>query len=264
MAREVSLLARPGYRRVVVVNHPAQQVAERFLRHEVAYDEVLRHQGLVVETEHIVGDVGPHIFRYSDSDRLQTPRFWMDKLQREVSSFAHEVVRAAAKFPQLVIANPVLRANYAKLVEREVFRVIDGSSAPQPTNDLEPMRVDAGAQTTGMPELVAAELVRDVVDKNEFEEFRTFDRVTIRNGDKFYRIPRMTHGLIEVWDAKSLKGHCRLCVIFKDPGMPPSDEVVMKYLLAKHDPDTLWNVGIRFAPPAGKFDGAAPRRWTTP
>ena len=36
--------------------------------------------------------------------------------------------------------------------------------------------------------------------------------------------------------------------------MPPSDEVVMKYLLAKHQPDLLWQVGVRFSPPTGRFE----------
>jgi hypothetical protein len=44
--------------------------------------------------------------------------------------------------------------------------------------------------------------------------------------------------------------------------MPPSDEVVMKYLLAKHQPDLLWQIGIRFSPPTGKFEVTPPRRWT--
>jgi hypothetical protein len=43
--------------------------------------------------------------------------------------------------------------------------------------------------------------------------------------------------------------------------MPPSDEVVMKYLLAKHQPDLLWQVGVKFGPPAGRFEATAPRRW---
>jgi hypothetical protein len=43
--------------------------------------------------------------------------------------------------------------------------------------------------------------------------------------------------------------------------MPPSDEVVMKYLLAKHQPELLWQVGIKFSPPAGRFEAVAPRRW---
>jgi hypothetical protein len=51
-------------------------------------------------------------------------------------------------------------------------------------------------------------------------------------------------------------------VAFQDAGMPPSDEVVMKYLLAKHQPEMLWQVGVRFAPPTGKFEVAPPRRWT--
>src|SRR5262249_25044129 len=105
LARESTFKARPSFRRVIVVNHQTQQVVEQFLRHEAAYDEVLRHQGRIVETELTVADVGPHVFRYSEADRAKTPRFWMEKLQREVSAFAHEVVRAAAKLPQLVIAN---------------------------------------------------------------------------------------------------------------------------------------------------------------
>ena len=124
------------------------------------------------------------------------------------------------------------------------------------------MRLDAAAYQSGVPELVAAELVRDVVEKKEFDEFCRFDRVTVESGGKYYRIPRRPHALIEVWDARTLRPEARLCVVFQDPGMPPSDEVVMKYLLAKHQPDMLWQVGVRFSPPAGKFEMTAPRRWT--
>ncbi len=35
----------------------------------------------------------------------------------------------------------------------------------------------------------------------------------------------------------------------------------MKYLLAKNQPDLLWQVGIKFSPPPGRFDGAPPKRW---
>ena len=200
-------------------------------------------------------------FRYSESDRAETPRFWMAKLQREANAFAHEVVRAAAGFPQMVISSPALRAGYARLVEWEIFRVIEGRSQPQPTHDAEPMVLDAAAYQTGVPELVAAELVRDVVEPKEFDEFCRFDCVTVLNGGKYYRIPRRPHALIEVWDAKTHRAQARLCVVFQDPGMPPSDEVVMKYLLAKHQPDLLWQVGVRFSPPTGRFEAAPPRRW---
>ena len=123
------------------------------------------------------------------------------------------------------------------------------------------MGLDAAAYQTGVPELVAAELVRDVVEPKEFDEFCRFDCVTVLNGGKYYRIPRRPHGLIEVWDAKTHRAEARLCVVFQDPGMPPSDEVVMKYLLAKHQPDLLWQVGVKFSPPAGRFEAVAPRRW---
>ena len=202
-----------------------------------------------------IPDVGPRPFRYSESDRDETPRFWMAKLQREANAFAHEVVRAAASFPQMVIASPALRAGYARLVEWEIFRVIEGRSTPQPTREDEPMTLDASAYQTGVPELVAAELVRDVVEPKEFDEFCRFDCVTVLNGGKYYRIPRRPHGLIEVWDARTRRAEARLCVVFQDPGMPPSDEVVMKYLLAKHQPDLLWQVGVKFSPPHGPVRG---------
>ena len=103
----------------------------------------------------------------------------------------------------MVIASPALCAGYARLVEWEIFRVIEGRSVPAPTREDEPMRLDAAAYQSGVPELVAAELVRDVVEPKEFDEFCRFDRVTVLSGGKYYRIPRRPHGLIEVWDAKT-------------------------------------------------------------
>ncbi len=206
-----------------------------------------------------IPDVGPHVFRYSDSDRLQTPRFWMSKLQREANAFAHEVVRVASRFPKLVVGNEAIRAGYAYLVQTEVFRVIEGKSSPASTNETVPLEIDASAHPGGIPELVAAELVRDVVERSEFDEFCRYDRLTVFNKGKYYRIPRKTHALIEVWDAKTFKPEARICVIFQDAGLPPSDELVMKYLLAKHQPDLLWKVGTKYGPPPGRFD-TPPRR----
>ncbi|MFO0908622.1 MAG: hypothetical protein U0794_09710 [Isosphaeraceae bacterium] len=262
-AREVIFLARPSFRIVRVKGGGQSQAAERFVRGEDTYDTVLRalKRG-GGEVDVTIPNVGPRPFRYSESDRAKTPRFWMEKLQREANAFAHEVVRIASSFPQMVISSPALRAGYARLVEWEIFRVIEGRSNPQPTKEDEPMRIDSAAYQSGVPELVAAELVRDVVEPREFDEFCRFDCVTILNGGKYYRIPRRPHGLIEVWDAKTRVPEARLCVVFQDPGMPPSDEVVMKYLLAKHQPDMLWKVGVRFSPPAGRFDPTPPRRWS--
>jgi len=261
-AREVSFHARPSYRVVRIKSTGQAQAAERFVTGEATYDDVLRNlRRAGAEVDVTIPDVGPRPFRYSESDRAQMPRFWMEKLQREANAFAHEVVRAAATFPQMVISSPALRASYARLVEWEIFRVIEGRSTPQPTRDDEPMKLDAAAYQTGVPELVAAELVRDVVDAKEFDEFCRFDCVTVQNGGRYYRIPRRPHALIEVWDAKTHRPEARLCVVFQDPGMPPSDEVVMKYLLAKHQPDLLWQVGVKFSPPAGRFEAVGPRRW---
>ncbi len=261
-AREVTFLARPTYRYVRVKNQGHQAATERFVQGEEAYDNVLRTlRREAAEVDVLIPDIGPRVFRYSESDRTETPRFWMVKLQREANAFSHDVVRAAAAFPQLVISSPALRAGYARLVEVETFRVIEGKSIPAPTKDDEPMHLDASAYGAGVPELVAAELVRDVVEPKEFDEFCRFDRVTVTSGGKLYRIPRRPHGLIEVWDAKTQRPEARLCIVFEDPGMPPSDEVVMKYLLAKHQPDLLWQIGVKFSAPTGRFDGGPPRRW---
>ncbi len=261
-AREVVFLARPTHRLVRVKSSGHAEAAQRFAQGQASYDSVLRtlDRGCG-EVELAVPDVGPQRFRYSEADRTRMVRYWMEKLQREASAFAHEVVRVASSFPQLVISSPALRAGYARLVETEIFRVIEGKSTPQPTSD-EPIAIDATAYQQGVPELVAAELVRDVVEPKEFHEFCQFDMITVKSRDKYFRIPRRPHGLIEVWDAATRRPLARLCVVFEDPGMPPSDEVVMKYLLAKHQPDLLWQVGVRFSPPTGKFEVTPPRRWT--
>ncbi len=262
-SREVVLTARPSYRRVLVRSDRHAQAAERFVRGEDGYDAVLRARTAVeTDVELRVPDVGPILFRYTERDRTSLPRYWMEKLQRAAESFAHEVVRVGASFPQLVIASPALRAGYARLVLGETLRVIEGKSQAQATEENEPMRLESAAYAQGVPELVAAELVRDVVEPREFHEFCQYDVITVKSGDKYYRIPRRPHGLVEVWDAATKRPLTRLCVIFEDPGMPPSDEVVMKYLLAKHDPNLLWKIGVRFSPPSGRFERAAPRRWS--
>jgi hypothetical protein len=262
LAREVVFLARPTHSRVRVKSVGHTEAAERFTRGDASYDTVLRSlERAGGEVELVIPDVGPCRFRYTEADRAKMLRYWMEKLQREASAFAHEVVRTAASFPQLVISSPVLRAGYARLVEIEIFRVIEGKSKPDPTSD-EPVTIDAATYREGVPELVAAELVRNVVEPKEFHEFCQFDMITVKNGDKYYRIPRRPHGLVEVWDAATRRPLARLCVAFQDAGMPPSDEVVMKYLLAKHQPEMLWQVGVRFAPPTGKFEVSPPRRWT--
>jgi len=273
-AREVRLIARPSYRRISVKHKTAGNLADRFAHGEISYAE---YREALDEGEHLaeaerpskpapeslitIEDVGPHVFRYSESDRVRLIRFWMDKLQREVEAFAHEVVRAGARHSFLVAKTPALRAGYAHMVAHETMRVIEGRSTPAATQETEPMRIDLSVAAEGIPELVAAELVKDIVTREEFHEFSTYDRLTVAHGEYLYRVPRKSHGLIEVWNARTLNQFCRLCVVFEDPGMPPSDEVVMKYLLVKHQPDLIWKLGIRFPPTAAQFDAPPPRRW---
>lgn len=274
-AREVRITARPTYRNLRIKHKVVGNLADRFAQGEISYAE---YQEAIEEGEEqaavnagrkappdtfvTVDDVGPHVFRYSEADRVKMIRYWMDKLQREVVAFAHEVVRSAAKHTALVARTPALRAGYAHMVAHETMRVIEGRSSPAPTQESEPMLIDLSVQAEGIPELVAAELVRDIVTKDEFNEFSVYDRISVTQGEQLYRIPRKSHGLIEVWNPKSKQQICRLCVVFEDPGMPPSDEVVMKYLLAKHQPEMIWKIGVRFPPTSAHFDAPPPRRWS--
>jgi hypothetical protein len=247
-ANDVILTARPSYRNVRIKWSNLSTAQKNFIHGDGNFAAVLAAQ----QEEHlyddvIVPDVGPRAWRYTLSDRDKTPVYWMTKVKKFASAFAMEVVGAAGAYTQLVLSNPILRGNYARLVELEIFRVIDGTSKPLPTIIDEKMEVDVTQHVEkGVPELVAAILVRDVFEPAHFEEFAQKDHVTIKGSDGCtYRIPRRTHGLIEVWD-QDRKPKQRLCVIFKDPGMPPCDEVAMKYLLIKHNIEMLWKIGVKF------------------
>jgi hypothetical protein len=247
-SNEVTLTARPTYRNVRLKWSNLSIAQKNFVHGDGNFANVLAAQQEDFLYDDIeIPDVGPRVWRYSLSDKEKTPRFWMTKIKQFTSGFAAEIVSAAGAYRQLVINNPILRSNYARLVELEIFRVIDGTSKPMPTITTEKMEVDVTQHTeSGVPELVAAILVKDVFEPEHFEEFAHKNHVTIKGSDGYtYRIPRKTHGLIQVWDEKR-KPKQRLCVVFQDPGMPPSDEIVMKYLLVKHDLKTLWNVGVRF------------------
>lgn len=255
-AREVRFRARPSFRTVRIqgAGPAVQAIADRFQRGLATfaqYEAALRKKDDVFE--HRVSDVGPHVFRYSQRDSCYNLVWWMKKVRGEARVFAHEVVRAGSEVPQLVVASRALRLGYAKLLEWETLRVIEGKSRPQPTNETEPMVLEAAQfHAEGIPELVAAELVRDVFTQPEFDEFASYDRVTLRQGGRIYRISRRTHAMIDVWNERDRKPAARLCVVFQDPGMPPSDEIVMKYLLARHEPDLLWEIANRFPPANGK------------
>lgn len=252
-ANEIILKARPTYRNVRIKWNALSTAQKNFIHGDGNFAAIIAAQQSEFQyTDIVIPDVGPREWRYSLTDRDQTPRYWMGKVKKEAASFAAEIVDVAGSYEQLVINNPLLRGAYAKLVEQEILRAIDGTSKPMPTVTEEKMEVDVTQhiETRGLPELVAAELVKDVFELGHFQEFAKHDHVTIKGGDgNTYRIPRKTHGLIEVWD-KNRKRKCCLCIVFQDPGMPPSDEVAMKYLLIKHNLPALWKVGNRFS-----FDG---------
>jgi hypothetical protein len=246
-AREAVFLAKPTYRNLDVLYSNDDDVRRQFAQGMVNYEAVLNYKGEApLRTRIVLPDVGPRVYRYNREDREKRFFYWIDKTKRAMEAFAYEVVGASCRFPQLLIAKPVLRSNYAYMISRELYKVAQGLSKPQPTNETETPEIDTQTRAADqpIPELVAAELVRDVVTEEHFAEFKVHNQITVQQGERTYVIPRLTHGLIQV--LKDGKPECRLCVVFKDPGMPPSDEVVMKYLLATQNPDLLWQVANRF------------------
>lgn len=191
-ANEVTLRARPSYRNVRIKWTPRSSAEKAFVQGVGTYADVIKgEKNDPVWDEIAVPDVGPRMLRYSISDREKLPRFWMEKIQRFASAFAAEVVSAAASYVQLMISSPALRLTYAKMVEMEILRVINGQSKARPTNNEEQMEVDVTQhQEGGIPELVAAELVRDVFEADHFQEFCYKNYVTIKSQDKTYRIYR--------------------------------------------------------------------------
>ena len=137
-------LARPSFRTVRIKHTRHADAAERFVRGEAAYDSVLRtleRDGGEIDVR--VADVGPRPFRYSESDRGRLPRYWMEKLQREAAPLPPKSCAQRLHSRNWSSRAPALRAGYARLVAWEIFRVIEGKSQPQPTNENEPMRLDA-------------------------------------------------------------------------------------------------------------------------
>lgn len=242
LSRIISFAARPTYAKARIKYNQLNIAQERFVNGLAAYNEIDDAKN---EFQYKEVDLPSTYYewRYSLSDK-KLIRFWLDKLQTNIDTFAHKVVDSITQFPELIVKSPIVKSNYIRMIGIESVKVINGISAPKPTIYDEMLEIDATNNSKGVPELVAAELVKDVFEPNHFEEFARHNYVTINNG-KTYRIPRKTHGLIEVWDEHG-NPECSLCIVFRDPGLPPSDEVVMKYLLVKHDINMLWNVANRF------------------
>ena len=150
MAREVVFLARPTHRVVRVKATAHAEAAERFTRGEATYDAVLRtltREGGEVEL------TDPRRRPPPVSLLRGRPREDGPLLDGEAPARGQRLRRtrwsaSASSFPQLVITSSALRAGYARLVEGEVFRVIEGRSKPQPTSD-EPIAIDVGAYPAG-------------------------------------------------------------------------------------------------------------------
>ena len=99
-SREVVFLARPSFR-IVRIKHtgmptrPSGSSAAR--RRTTRCLRTLERDGGEIDVR--IPDVGPRPFRYSESDRARLPRYWMEKLQREVGAFAPRSSARPPRFP---------------------------------------------------------------------------------------------------------------------------------------------------------------------
>lgn len=246
---EVSLFARPTYRRTRVRWNGLTAAEHDFVRGRGTHAAMQRRGAAGVAEEIItLPDVGPRVFRYSGDDKEKMYGYWLTKVRRFAGDFAAEVVRAAASFDALAIPSQYLQAQYRTFVIQEILKVMQGLVSPEPTIEDELIEIDATDQGgRGLPELVAIKLAEQVFDPEHFREFSRTNQVLLHGSDgRHYVLYRKTHAPIDVYEADYTPSS-RLCVVFRDPGLPPSDEVVMKYLLIRHDLPALLSVANRLA-----------------
>lgn len=93
-------------------------------------------------------------------------------------------------------------------------------------------------------ELVALQLLRQMVSTDVFRKYLKHGIVSVRGASGLtYQIKRMSH-LITVWD-QGVK-LATLCVYLRDHTIPPTDEVVAKIVMCELDEEDIWkraNVG---------------------
>jgi hypothetical protein len=87
------------------------------------------------------------------------------------------------------------------------------------------------------PEGRARELLREMVDESDFRRYVTRGFLTVRG--KTGLVYQIAYGMPIRCLAPGPNGKYRefesLCVIFKQPGLPPTDQVVMQKLMVQHD-----------------------------
>ena len=262
-SREVIFLARPSFRTVRIKQTRHRDAAERFVRGEAAYDSVLRtleRDGGEIDVR--IPDVGPRPFRYSESDRGAAAAL----LDGKTPARSERLRRRSRASGRLVSSTGHLEPRPAsRLCAAGGVGDLPRHRREEPAAADERRRADAARRLELLRRRSRAGRRRAGAKRGRAQGIPRVLPVRLPDGligDKYYRIPRRPHGLLEVWDAKTRRAVASLCVVFQDPGMPPSDEVVMKYLLAKHQPELLWKMGVRFSPPTGKFEVTPPRRWS--
>jgi hypothetical protein len=178
------------------------------------------------------------------SDWWSERRTVLRRIEQLRDRFVDEVVSTIQNF-KLATWDTSSMMGYRALVKNECAQVAMGRIGNPPPQKWETVHVNKVDEVPQIPEFVAVDLVKDVVCPEEFEEFSENNYITIRRKDYIYRVYRRSHQMIDVWKASGTP-ICRICIIFENPAMPPSDELVMKYVLAKHDPEVLWEQGNVF------------------
>ena len=87
-------------------------------------------------------------------------------------------------------------------------------------------------------EIKAQELLREMVTSKEFREYLTKGKLTVIGRTNLKYVIRPGYQMVQVF-AKDKLGKYRivekLCVIYKDGKIPPTDAVIMRKLMIEHD-----------------------------
>lgn len=241
----VGYVARPVYGRYNLTFNHRSYVGD-FLRGLVSL------RSLESDLEKHTVQVGLNEVRLTDM--FSQDEWWSEKTStmRRLcalrSRFAEELVGTVRDL-NLVPWNYAAQQAYYALVKNECIKATQGllpGLKDLPNTDTETLVDIRNAETIPQtPEFVAIDLVKDIVTPDEFEEFFSKNYITIWTNEYVYRVYRRSHAMLEVWDRNTKKFCCSICIVFMDANMPPSDEVVMKYVLCKHDQKTLWEVGAK-------------------
>jgi hypothetical protein len=154
-------------------------------------------------------------------------------------------------------SDPVEQADFADLVgdmeemrtqrealAREVQQLAEGAMAAHYADIF--MRYRAGKKATTEGVKKSKELLFEYLTEAERKEAKKHGTITVRNLLGDFKVFVRKHGFIQQFvEGKHVADYC---VVFADYNIPHYDEVLMKVLLLRSDPERLMKVANKFAP----------------